>query len=89
MIFYFIHDTTSISIFNDENSNNTTKYTNKLGKVIVGLDPLHQGREKNLVRRILKRLALRDKSKQDYIIEEVIRGLRTKESIDIEIYRTV
>ena len=85
MIFIFRFDASSLTIFNQEDTTNTTCFTQSLGLCVVGLDPLHQGRESRWLRWKLNRLGYRDKKVKDRVIDTLMHGLRTKEHVCVEL----
>ena len=85
MIFIFHYTADSLTIHNQENTNDTTTFEQTLGRCIVGLDPIHQGRESRWLRQKLNRLGYCDRKVQDRVIDTLMHGLRTKEHVCVEL----
>lgn len=83
MLIYFVYDTTSLTIFNDENTTIPNYEKNVLGKTVIDLNPLHMSRELRWVRTKLKRLGYKNVER---VIDKIAHGLRTKNHVVIELF---
>ena len=85
MVFIFIWDCSSLTIFNQEDTTDTKRFDQKLGRCVVGLDPLHQGRERRWIRKKLNRLGYHATQVQDNVIDVLMHGLRAKDHVCVEL----